>query len=163
MGITLSKFYSTKKNQGRWIESECYYNACYNRVNAFKGLGLKMVIGSLGLNSHFEYGGRNWTMKQFKQNPRDSHAWLEDAEGNVYDYIYEVYAYCAKTWGKKVSFPTNWEIIGISKKALKEEYGLEYVPAEKVVQMMILNYVVENVYEPRMRYGGLSRVPMTLQ
>lgn len=162
MGISLSKFYSSK-TQGRWIQGECYYNASYNRVNAFKGLGLKMVIGSLGLNSHFEYGGSNWGLKQFKQKPTDSHAWLEDSEGNVYDYIYDHYAYCAKSWGKKVSFPTEWEIIGISKKALKEEYGLEYIPAKKDVQEMILNYVVENVYEPRMRYGCVSRVPMTLQ
>ena len=92
------------------------------------GHKLKLVIGSLGLNGHFEFGGKDWKMKEFKKKPSDSHAWLEDKDGNVYDYIFNHYGECAEHWGKTVSFPLKWEIVGISKQALKEEYGMEFIP-----------------------------------
>lgn len=148
---------------GRYKCGECFYNACYNKQKVFfhQGKRLKMVIGSLGLNKHFEYGGKNWKMKEFKQRPNDSHAWLEDKEGNVYDYIFSHYGYCAEQWGKTVSFPLEWEIVGISKQALEEEYGLEYIPAPLQTQKMILAHVKPS-YEFKVRLGWYEAVEMEL-
>lgn len=146
---------------GKWKLNDCFYNTCYNKeLSTFKKC--KLVIGSLGLNGHFEFGGKNWTMKDFKKSPNDSHAWLEDEDGNIYDYIFEDYGRCAKFFGKKVTFPLNWEIIGISKKDLKEEYNLEYIPAKKEVQQFILDEI-SKIYELRFKFGIQKRVKMSLE
>jgi hypothetical protein len=112
----------------RFLIGECYFNAAYNKFNAYKHLNLRWVVGSLGLADHFEYGGKNHTVADFRANPFDSHAWLEDADGNVYDYIFPRYAQYAQYWGKNPTFATNWLIEGISKADLAED-GLEYIPA----------------------------------
>ena len=120
----------------------CYFNAFHNQRGRYKHLNLKVVIGSLGLAGHFEYGGKKHTRADFYANPFDSHAWLEDAEGNVYDYIFPFYAFCARTTGgKNPTFPTDWEILGVSKKDLEAE-GLEYVPAPKLARADIIENVV---------------------
>jgi len=147
---------------GNYLYGECYYNALYNQQNTFMGSKLKLVIGSLGLNGHFEFGGKDWKMKEFKKKPSDSHAWLEDKDGNVYDYIFNRYGECAEYWGKTVSFPLNWEIVGISKQALKEEYGLEFVPAPPPTQKMIMETFVKPTYEFRFQNGMMKRVEMEL-
>jgi len=120
----------------RYVENDCYYNACANKPIYEKNTGkqLKVVIGSLGLNGHFEFGGKDWTANNFYENPLDSHAWLEDDAGNVYDYIFSGYGYCATHWGKEVSFPLNYEIVGMSKEELKSKYNLEYVKASRTIQ-----------------------------
>lgn len=148
---------------GRYIRGECFYNAWYNQQNKFyqEGLDLKIVIGSLGLNGHFEYGGKNWKMKEFKKCPNDSHAWLEDSEGNVYDYIFSYYGECATYFGKTVTFPLEWEIVGIPKQALKEEYRLEYVPAPPQTQEMIMEHI-KSTYKLRFQMGWLEKVQMEL-
>jgi hypothetical protein len=99
------------------------------------------VIGSLGLAGHFEFGGKYHTKDDFYKNPFDSHAWLEDAEGNVYDYIFPFYKECAILWHKNPTFPVDWEIIGCSKKDLEEE-GLEYIPASSKARADIIKNVV---------------------
>jgi hypothetical protein len=109
---------------------ECYFNAAYNKFNAYRHHNLRWVVGSLGLADHFEYGGKNHTVADFRANPFDSHAWLEDADGNVYDYIFPTYATYAQSWGKTPTFQTDWLIEGISKADLAED-GLEYIPAPK--------------------------------
>ena len=127
--------------QGEYVFGNCYYNATTNKKNAFKHIpGLKVVYGSLGLNGHFEFGGKHHTVKDYYTNPFDSHAWLEDNDGNVYDYIFAEYGDFAKAWGKTVTFNTGWEILGISKQDLKED-GLEYIPAPLKAQRDIFNNV----------------------
>ena len=123
------------------VFSQCYINAYKNQQSRYKHLNLKVVIGSLGLAGHFEYGGKHHTVKDFAKNPFDSHAWLEDDDGNVYDYIFPQYKSFAEYWGKKPTFPTNWEILGVSKKDLLEE-GLEYIPAPEKNRADIINNVV---------------------
>ena len=119
----------------------CYFNAWHNMTKRYCLLKLKVVIGSLGLAGHFEYGGKKHTTRDFYKNPFDSHAWLEDAEGNVYDYIFPFYEYCARTTGgKNPTFPTDWEILGCSKKDLAEE-GLEYIPCPPAARADIIKNV----------------------
>lgn len=145
------------KPQGLWTFGNCYYNATYNKYNCFSHIrGLKVVYGSLGFNDHFEYGGKTWGAKQFYDAPFDSHAWLEDADGNVYDYIFPKYAWFAEQWGKTPTFATKWEVCGISRAELKEE-GLEYVPAPRAVQKDILNNV-RKMYDVKFRAGVLPRI-----
>jgi hypothetical protein len=147
----------TAKPAGKWMFGNCYYNATYNKYHAFKKVkGLKVVYGSLGLNGHFEYGGKNWGQWEFFRNPFDSHAWLEDEDGNVYDYIYEGYGFCAKHWGKEITFPLEWEIVGISKAELLE-MGLDYVPAPKPIQRDILTQV-RQMYAQKFKMGVLPAI-----
>lgn len=147
----------SSKPLGLWTFGNCYYNATYNKYNAFNNIkGLKVVYGSLGLNGHFEYGGRDWTAKDFYPSPFDSHAWLEDEQGNVYDYIFKRYGQCARAWGKNITFPVDWEILGISKAELKEE-GLEYIPAPRAAQKDILNNI-RKMYDMKFRVGILPRI-----
>ena len=126
--------------------ANCYVNASY--LCAFHP-HLKVVIGSLGLAGHFDYGGKNWTYSNFAKNPHDSHAWAEDADGNVYDFIFPIYAKNARFWGKVPQFATEWEIKGISKKDLKED-GLEYIP---VPDKKTHNMIRESVLKIYKKYG----------
>jgi len=125
----------------RYEMGQCYLNANINRNLAFKHLALKPVYGSLGLNGHFEFGGRNHSAADFFKNPMDSHCWLEDEDGMVYDYIFPEYAEAAETWGKAVTFPTDFHLQGWSKADLKELYGLEYIPAPIKAQRDIVKNV----------------------
>jgi hypothetical protein len=135
----------------------CYYNACSNHSIYEKQTKkkLKLVIGSLGLNGHFEYGGKNYTAHDFLVKPFDSHAWLEDKDGNVYDFLFQEYADIAKLWNKEVTFPTEHEIIGVSKKTLKQKYKLEYIKAPRSSQRDIWNNAVARLKQ--MNYNEFER------
>ena len=121
-------FSKLSSGKPRYILNQCYINAAYNRDHIFRGLGLRLVIGSLGLNGHYEFGGEKYTVKDFKRKWNDSHAWLEDKDGNVYDYIFAHYAFCARTWGKTPTFETDVELVAMPKDELRKQ-GLSYVPA----------------------------------
>jgi hypothetical protein len=127
----------------RWIPKGCYWNAEYNKEELEKESGrkLKIVYGSLGLNGFFEFGGRDWDVKDFYPNPFDSHAWLEDSDGNVYDYIFDLYGRWIASRKIKVSFPTSCLIRGASKKQLKEQFNIEYIPAPLIAQIDIVKQV----------------------
>ena len=131
-------------NDLTYISGECYYNACKNKSVYEKKYkkNLKVVVGSLGLNGHFEFGGKNWTAEDFYKNPFDSHAWLEDDEGNVYDYIFAKYGFFAKHWNKEVTFPLKHEIVGVSKKELESKYKLEFIKAPRNTQKDIVKNVL---------------------
>jgi hypothetical protein len=122
----------------------CYINALTNQQGAFKDLGLRIVYGSLGLSGHYEYGGKDWGVEEFSRKPSDSHAWLEDWEGNVYDYAHASWSYCARTWGKEVRWADNAEFLGESKKDLAR-IGLTYLPASKEAQAVIRAYAEKQV------------------
>jgi len=118
-----------------WKTNMCYWNAEANQ-HLF-GKQLRIVYGSLGLNGHYEFGGRDYKLADFKRKWNDSHAWLEDEDGNVYDYLFSWYATCAETWGKQVTFPINHELCGVSKRDLLRRYKLSYIPADAESQLFI--------------------------
>jgi len=130
--------------------SNCYMNAVMNNVTAFGGK-LKVVLGSLGMAGHFDYGGKTWGPNEFKRKPLDSHAWLEDDDGNVYDFIFPEYDTNARFWGKKPTFQSPWEILGISKADLAEE-GLEYVPANHASRRIIKEAAIKMYRSQRIPY-----------
>ena len=129
------------KNAKRvYYSNHCYFNAHYNRKNYQPYNHLKPVYGSLRINGTniFGKGGRN--IKDFK-DLQSSHCWLEDDEGNVYDYIFDHYY----TGGNRSITPVSkgyseWEIVGLSKKDLKD-IGIEFIPANKETQKAIHNSV----------------------
>jgi len=79
-----------------YVIRDCYFNAHINQGLVFKDLNLRKVMGSLAMNGFWEFGGENHTLADFQKDPADSHCWLEDADGNVYDYCYEHYLMVAK-------------------------------------------------------------------
>ena len=124
-------------------EGECFVNAFINKRNYYKSKNLKYVIGSVSFNGFFEFGGKNWGPKEFEKRHTkgthiwDAHAWLEDEEGNIYDFIFPFYNYSAKVnTGRelKVAKNTLWE--GISRAEAKE-MGVEYIAADKVTQTAV--------------------------
>ena len=111
--------------------ANCYINAYINRLHHYKDKNLKMVIGALGINDWFEYGGKDWTLDDYQRTMfghiSDSHCWLEDDEGNVYDFLFEEYKYWVNIRTKK-PMKRSGLIEGVSKEELKAD-GIEYVPA----------------------------------
>ena len=79
-----------------YVIRDCYFNAHINQGIIFKALNLKKVMGSVAFNGFWEFGGENHTLADFMKDPADSHCWLEDEEGNIYDYCYEHYLWVAK-------------------------------------------------------------------
>lgn len=132
-----------KKTKPFYQQNGCYVNAFINQKGYYAEKKLKLVIGSLSINGWFEFGGKNWTKKDFqaKMFPgiSDSHCWLEDAEGNVYDYLFGGYE------GRWVIYRTGnkMKLIGMVEGMSKAElltYGVEYVPAPMDAQFMLLNH-----------------------
>jgi hypothetical protein len=133
--------------------ANCYVNASWL---ALCHPHLKVVIGSLGTAGHFDYGGKNWTYEDFAKKPTDSHAWAEDSDGNIYDFIFPCYAESARLWGWEPQFATEWEIKGISKKDLLED-GLEYIP---VPDQQTHTLIKEKVIKKYKKAGCANRIQM---
>ena len=120
--------------------NDCFTNAYINSRHFFKDLGLKYKIGALSINGWCEYGGKEWTKEDYakarqRSGAWDAHAWLEDADGNVYDYSFKWFDEVARIQTKK-PLALIGEIRGMRKAELKEK-GLEYVEADKETQTAI--------------------------
>jgi hypothetical protein len=134
--------------------NNCYINAFINLRHHYKGKGLKLVIGSLGINRWFEFGGRDWTKSDFAKKmsgsfQTDSHCWLEDKDGNIYDYLFDDYDF----W---VKFRTNKPmrrkglLEGVSKTDLRA-VGIQYIPADKDTQQMLFLHTYKHCCEAERR------------
>jgi len=86
----------------RYVRNQCWYNAAHNIITYknLTGKNLRWVCGAViiwadrknGLSMSIGYGGgtrRDLNLRDAIRNYDDSHAWLEDDEGNVYDFFYE--------------------------------------------------------------------------
>ena len=122
--------------KGSYMDKFCYYNALKNQRGVFSHLNLKRVFGSTAFNGWWEYGGAHYTLRDFKDYPSDSHCWLEDAEGNVYDYCQPSWHYYARNNGHPGKLPLGVEFRGVSKPAL-EALGLSYQPAPADAQAFL--------------------------
>jgi hypothetical protein len=123
-----------------YIPGGCYLNAYVNKLNHYKDRKLKIVCGSLGINGFFEFGGKNWKKKQFQDkingNRTDSHCWLEDEEGNVYDNLFLDYNFWVLLRTRKPM--KRYGILeGVSKEELARD-GVEYVPAPVDAQIALV-------------------------
>lgn len=130
---------------------DCFINAFINKRHAYKDKNLKMVFGSVAFNDFFEYGGKDWGLKEFEARhvPNsycwDAHAWLEDEDGNVYDKFFSFYNYSALVnTGKVTAIPNDTVFEGISKAEAKV-MGMTYKPADKNIQTAIFISVLKHL------------------
>jgi hypothetical protein len=138
---------------GSYTYKTCYWNAEKNAETVFKDKGLKRVCGSLVLANAWAYGSPN-KKHNYKKNPSNSHCWLEDAEGNVYDY-------CQPFWDFEVRqvinpkdddtpyLPLGVEFRGASKNSLKA-LGMEYIPAPEATQQFLFAWAKEGDWMMKM-------------
>lgn len=134
----------------------CNMQAMYNAKNRYAQLGLKIVVGSLGLgkgrNVFFEFGGAHYkTVKQYfppNMSGADIHTWLEDNDGNVYDIVTAYMVDVTKIRSLKMDFKAEHIIEGLSKSKLRQ-HGLTYVPANPDIhdhlRQRFLNMVPRNM------------------
>jgi len=119
---------------------QCFINSYLNQNGIYKSLDLKMVVGSVGWNDWFEYGGKGWTLLDFIKAKKgytswDAHCWLEDSEGNVYDFISGTDdLYTRHRTGKGLKL--KGVIQGVSKADLLKK-GIEYIPGDEATQYAI--------------------------
>ena len=118
----------------------CFVNAYLNQQGIYKALDLKMVVGSVGWNDWFEYGGKGWTLLDFIKAKKgytswDAHCWLEDKEGKVYDFI-------SQTDDLYTRFRTGkgLKVLGVVEGMTKADLlakGIEYIPGDEATQYAI--------------------------
>lgn len=138
---------------GSYNYKTCYWNAERNLETVFKDDGLKRVCGSLVIANAWAYGSP-YKSHNYKKNPSNSHCWLEDAEGNVYDY-------CQPFWDYEVRdalnihdndtayLPLGVEFRGASKKSLKA-LGMDYIPASEASQKFLFAWAEEGSWMMKM-------------
>ena len=125
--------------------NQCFINAAKNQQGAYKDLNLKIVVGSTAFNGWFEFGNDKWTTSNdwVKKGRKgfcywDAHCWLEDDEGNVYDYVFPWYVEVTQI--RDAPGPLKVGLIEkVSKKNCQKKRGLTYVPAPPNVQAYILH------------------------
>ena len=129
--------------------NNCQINAYINMRNHYKNKSLTLVFGSLGINGWFEYGGKNWSVNDFKKKidgySSDCHCWLEDDKGNVYDYLHEEYNNWVLFRTKRKMKRTGL-IEGVSKKDLAND-GIEYIPASFEAQKLLFLSIFDLLWE----------------
>jgi hypothetical protein len=104
-------------------DNSCFWNALVNSQGCYKELGLSIKMGSQAFNGWWEFG--NPPQKGFGGST-DAHAWLEDAAGNVYDYIYKNDDYVARVRTQR-GLPKGFDILceALPKSAMNE-LGISY-------------------------------------
>ncbi len=126
-----------------YYHGQCFLNAYINKNNYYKNKNLRLVVGGFSINGWWEYGGKRWTTADYKRKTTsagsDSHCWLEDEDGNIYDNIFEDYNWWAKI---RTGAPARYTgaVEGWSKAKLKR-MGIEYSEAPIEAQHHILSCV----------------------
>jgi hypothetical protein len=139
-------------------EGRCWQQAKFNKEHAYRQLGLKFVVGSLGMGKtspFFEFGGEAWDkVKTFKKTAPDMfgrtqwdvHVWLENDAGGIYDVVSWHVIGAAAQRSKVVDFSPGHVIEGLTRDALAAR-GLVYVAAPELVQRVIL-HALEKEWSP---------------
>lgn len=118
----------------------CYLNAYLNKTFWYTDRKLKMVVGSFGIHGWFEFGGKFWDtsdwIESYAKYGTNSHCWLEDEHGNIYDYLHPGDGSWVRIrTGKKM--PRTGILEGVSKDELRSQ-GIEYVPAAMKDQALLI-------------------------
>jgi hypothetical protein len=145
MPSVLSKFHDAPRDGAHRLprlheDGACYYNARENLHSCWRHYRLHIVYGSIGLGGWFEYGGKDWGVPEFSRRPADSHAWLEDSDGNIYDCIQPSWADVAEFNGARVTWPRRLAWLEGMSKANAQKLGLTYIPAPAAAQAVIKAY-----------------------
>ena len=132
----------------RYCFGLCFLNAEWNRTHAYAPLNLHLVIGTLAFNGWEEYGGSGWDEEKWLEMGRkeflqwDAHCWLEDDEGNVYDYCFDRYLEFARIQTGR----TGRMKVGVLERASRADCmkrGLKYTPAPAAIQTMVKDEMME--------------------
>ncbi len=133
--------------------NNCYLNAFFNSRHHYKHLGLKLVIGSFGINGWFEFGSPAYKKADFAKMMKgissDSHCWLEDADGNVYDFLFPKYNYWCKIRTRR-PMKRKGLLEGVSKAELARD-EIFYIPADKETQTMLFVNIFKYLKECEVR------------
>lgn len=150
MTITPTATETQRVLEPTYAENFCFLNALINQQGVYREKNLKIVVGSLGLNGWYEFGGKDWDTKKFLKKIKhdqvdgfpscDAHCWLEDEKGNIYDFIFENYDLISQLrTGKQLGH------LGLLvKKSPKfcKMAGLHYLPASQETQTAILEKIM---------------------
>jgi hypothetical protein len=121
----------------------CMWNAVYNQQCAYKGMGLRIVCGSVSVDDHFCFGGsEKWTAKEAfspTDGGMDAHVWLEDKDGNVYDKWFYEYLNGTHPKGKKPIPETIFK--GKSKKDIAAKWRIRYFPMERKETTLLMRSI----------------------
>jgi len=141
-----------------YYAGNCYLNAFFNSRHHYRHLNLKLVIGSLGINGWFEFGGADYKeddfLKMMNGISSDSHCWLEDSDGNVYDFLFPQYDFWVK-YRTNRPMKRKGLLEGVSKVKLARS-GIQYVPADKESQTTLFTNIFKYLLEceNRIRNGN---------
>lgn len=143
--LSTLRFYTTLKNDRLC----CWFNAAHNLI-VYDNFGKKLhwVVGSLtfvadrkndlsaGWGKNEDHKLRDTDLSDMVENYDDSHAWLEDDEGNVYDYVHTTDVppfplHRRPDWKMEVGF-----INGVPRRVLARR-GYELVPFNEVAQKLL--------------------------
>lgn len=142
-----------------FIDNNCGGNVIMNR-RAFEelvGKSLSIVVGAYGLckggsTDWYEWGSPGLSAAEMITCPltggKNCHLWLEDGEGNVYDYVSDYISKVVAPIHKKTietsEFLANILIVGQPKRVLKVA-GLKYIPAPVEEQEKVLEHTLKNL------------------
>jgi hypothetical protein len=102
------------------------------------------------LNGWEEYGGSDWDEAKWLKARKDflqwdAHCWLEDDEGNVYDFCFDRYLEIARIQtGRKGLLK-----VGMLERASRLDCGkrgMRYTPAPPAIQRMVMDEVAEMAF-----------------
>lgn len=148
--------YDPTKNELCRKPNSCFVNAFNNQQVYWERHDLTMVLGSLGVgimgdekkdtDVWWEFGSKHFTRaKQFtpRSGSIDAHVWLEDAKGNIYDFVPHNLIWIAGFRGVAIDFKQDEIFEGVSKDQLAKK-GLHYLSASAEIQQVLLKKWVKS-------------------
>ena len=123
----------------------CFHNATYNLLHlkehrtSGSQLPHRLAAGALTTTRFNLFGSSGITNPSFwDTNPTDSHCWIEDRDGNIWDFITPEAAERINNMSKRPIISTHGaEIRGLSPKTILSRYGLMYHNAPHKQQLKI--------------------------
>ena len=143
------------------LPNHCFLNAYLNKRHVYKHLNLRQVYGSLAYWGWFEFGGKKWGLRDFRDSASgfriDAHSWLEDAQGNIYDCVFPQDNEVSKARTRKPL--KHIGLVQGQSYAWAESKGFTYVPAPEDAQTFIRdNQHPHNEWTEKSILAGNTRV-----
>lgn len=132
------------------MAGHCMVTARYSLEHVYKGKGLHLVAGSLGIGKEdpwFEYGNpKHRTVQDFMLpdgHAMDVHIWLEDKDARVYDVVTPYMVELVAPFHEQQLDARSREVLeGVGKDALRER-GLHYIAAARKLQAPLLRIMTK--------------------
>lgn len=147
---------STQQKMAKYMKAEksCFLNAFVNQKNYYKDKNLKLRIGVMKRFGQLMYPDCPKTEQECeeqyaKYKAFSAHCWLEDEDGDVYDYWHMDFCYVNKDGD-----PVEFRLEGASKEDIKEQ-GYEYIQFPQNIQTKIFTMLLPQLmlYERLVKMG----------